>query len=143
MAEPPNTPARTFTVEQANALLPQVLPRLERLQALHRRVAQMNEQLEAAMQKASQGNGYSLEALHRDVEELTQRQVRSLEEFQLALAQLEETGCVLKDLAQGLVDFYGVRDGELVFLCWRQGEDRIRYWHALAAGFAGRQPINA
>ena len=49
------------------------------------------------------------------------------------MRQLEELGCVLKDLAQGLVDFYVMREGELVFLCWKQGEERIRFWHPLEA----------
>jgi hypothetical protein len=42
---------------------------------------------------------------------------------------------------QGLVDFRSVRNGEEVYLCWRQGEERISHWHTLESGFAGRQPI--
>ena len=48
----------------------------------------------------------------------------------------------LKDPRTGLVDFRSVRDGRVVYLCWRLGEDRIRYWHDLDAGFAGRQPLD-
>ena len=32
-----------------------------------------------------------------------------------------------------------LRDGREVYLCWRLGEDRIRFWHDLDGGFAGRQ----
>jgi hypothetical protein len=39
------------------------------------------------------------------------------------------------------VDFYGLQEGRLVFLCWRLGEDRVTHWHELDAGFAGRQEI--
>jgi hypothetical protein len=28
-----------------------------------------------------------------------------------------------------------------VFLCWKLGEDEIRYWHTLDGGFAGRQEL--
>jgi hypothetical protein len=39
------------------------------------------------------------------------------------------------------VDFYGRRDGEVVYLCWRDGEDRVAHWHTLGSGFAGRRPL--
>jgi hypothetical protein len=58
------------------------------------------------------------------------------------LQELEAIGCVFKGFDAGLVDFFSLRDDRPVFLCWRLGEDRIRYWHELDAGFAGRQPID-
>jgi hypothetical protein len=27
-------------------------------------------------------------------------------------------------------------------LCWRLGEDRIRFWHRQDEGFAGRKPLD-
>jgi hypothetical protein len=50
-------------------------------------------------------------------------------------------GVELKDIEEGLVDFRSMRDGRIVYLCWRQGEDTIAFWHELDAGFAGRQPL--
>jgi hypothetical protein len=47
----------------------------------------------------------------------------------------------VKDLEQGLVDFYAVMDGEPVFLCWQFGEPAVTHWHGIDEGFAGRQPI--
>jgi hypothetical protein len=44
-------------------------------------------------------------------------------------------------VSTGLVDFRTMRDGRAVYLCWRLGEDAIRYWHELDAGFAGRRPL--
>ena len=55
--------------------------------------------------------------------------------------ELESLGCFLKDPEIGLVDFYGELGGEIVYLCWRFGEDRIRFWHGLHTGYSGRQPI--
>ena len=43
----------------------------------------------------------------------------------------------------GLIDFYGLLDDRLIFLCWRYGEERISHWHEVDAGFADRQPIAA
>jgi hypothetical protein len=50
-------------------------------------------------------------------------------------------GVQLKDFDSGLCDFPHLRDGRVVLLCWKQGEDRIAWWHEVEAGFAGRQPL--
>lgn len=55
--------------------------------------------------------------------------------------ELNEIGCQLKDWQRGLVDFPAVRAGRAVFLCWALGEESVRFWHEIDAGFAGRQPI--
>ena len=62
-------------------------------------------------------------------------------QFNQRLEVLEDMGCQVKDLNQGLVDFFSVRDGRLVYLCWKEGEEAIRHWHTLDGGFRGRQPI--
>ena len=49
---------------------------------------------------------------------------------------------IAKGIEAGLVDFYGLRDDRLVYLCWRLGEERITHWHDLDAGVDGRRPID-
>ncbi|MBI3027736.1 DUF2203 domain-containing protein [Candidatus Woesearchaeota archaeon] len=62
-------------------------------------------------------------------------------EFYKELENLEKTGCVLKDLEQGLVDFYCKFEGRDIFLCWKLGEEKVKAWHEADDGFAGRKPI--
>ena len=62
-------------------------------------------------------------------------------EFYKELEKLEKTGCLLKDLEQGLVDFYCKFEGRDIFLCWKLGEDKVKAWHEVDAGFTGRQSI--
>jgi len=40
------------------------------------------------------------------------------------------------------LDFPSIIDNEEVYLCWKLGEDRIRYYHRQDEGFAGRKPID-
>jgi hypothetical protein len=47
----------------------------------------------------------------------------------------------LKDASTGLVDFLGERDGEVVELCWRLGEESVSNWHRIGDGYPGRQPL--
>lgn len=62
------------------------------------------------------------------------------EKVQAELQQLEDLGIEIK-APDGLVDFRSLRDGEVVYLCWRFGEDSITHWHRIDAGFAGRRAI--
>ena len=135
-------PQQLFTVEEANRVVGQVAPLIEQLQGLQRSILKTNDQLNEEVQKLSIGNGHPLKELQARIEQLTRHQLDLLEAFQSALQQLQDLGCVLKDLDGGLVDFYSMRQGEVVFLCWRVGEERIRFWHGLEEGFAGRQPLD-
>ena len=93
---------------------------------------------EVAAEPVAEGDanvlGKRLYALMDDADHL-------IEVIQATVDELESLGCELKDVQQGLVDFRSVRNGEEVYLCWRQGEERISHWHTLESGFAGRQPI--
>ena len=134
-------PPKVFTVEEANQLLSQVAPLVQQLQALQGSIVTTNQQLDEAVEKLAQGNGYPLREIKDQVTRLTEHQLRLVEAFQSALQQLESLGCFLKDLHLGLIDFYTLKGGELVFLCWRLGEEQIRFWHRVDDGFGGRQPL--
>lgn len=60
-----------------------------------------------------------------------------------ALNRIQETGCLVKDLDTGLVDFPALREGREVYLCWKLGEPGIEYWHGVEEGYAGRKPLDA
>ena len=58
------------------------------------------------------------------------------------LERILSTGCVIKDLEVGLLDFPAIIDNEEVYLCWKLGEDRIRFYHRQDEGFSGRKPLD-
>ena len=54
----------------------------------------------------------------------------------------EDQGIVLKGIDDGLIDFPCVRsNGDEVYLCYKSGEEQIRYWHTLTGGYSGRRPL--
>jgi hypothetical protein len=57
------------------------------------------------------------------------------------VARIHDLGCLVKDLEMGLVDFYGKHEGKTVFFCWQFGEAELVHFHALDAGFEGRQKL--
>jgi hypothetical protein len=59
-----------------------------------------------------------------------------------AIEAVQETGCLIKDLDIGLVDFPTLHKGVEVYLCWKLGEPAIEFWHGVDEGFRGRKPID-
>src|SRR5581483_11883040 len=64
------------------------------------------------------------------------------ERLKAALEEVQEIGCLIKDLDIGLIDFPTTYRGVEVYLCWKLGEDGIEYWHGVEEGFRGRKPID-
>lgn len=59
-----------------------------------------------------------------------------------AIEEVQELGCVIKDLDIGLVDFPTFFRGVEVYLCWKLGEPDIAFWHGVDEGFRGRKAID-
>lgn len=126
------TDIRFFTVEEANRTLPLVSRIIEDVIEENDRLQELLPNLKEVRMRARR-NPAAAEELNDLREEVATISAR-LERY---LKELGQVGCVFKG-PQGLIDFYSMRDGRPVFLCWRYGEDRIRYWHELDGGFAGR-----
>jgi hypothetical protein len=129
--------AHYFTREEAEALLPAIIPVLEQIRDQRRAMEQAESEL-GELQMQSKNNGHQL---HERTARVQQTLEQLIESLQGLAGQLEQFGCVLKDPDTGLIDFLSLRSGREIYLCWRIGEERILYWHYLDTGFAGRQPL--
>ena len=129
--------AHYFTREEAEALLPSIIPVLERIRDQRRALIEAESEL-GELQLQSKNNGHDLNERVARVQATMEQLIESLQE---SARQLETFGCVLKDPDTGLIDFLSLRSEQVIYLCWRLGEERILYWHTLAGGFAGRQPL--
>ncbi|NOJ27600.1 MAG: DUF2203 domain-containing protein [Nitrososphaera sp.] len=58
-----------------------------------------------------------------------------------AIEDLEGTGVMIKGVDEGLLDFPAKRFEEEVWLCWKAGEEEVRFWHGKDEGFMGRKPL--
>lgn len=124
---------KIFTVQEANALLPNVRIILAKIQRSHRRLTHYRDEVKKAAEAAEQGGGGIAEGVEY---------ASVLTELTVQLGELEGLGVQLKDFERGLVDFPSLRDGRVVLLCWQMGEgDELEWWHDVDAGFAGRTPL--
>lgn len=119
---------RLFTAEEANELLPTVAALVEQLRDAQREMEDRHDQVTSIV--AGNGGGEPGTAF-----------LEATQTAATAIAQLEGLGTVVRDPSTGLIDFPSMRDGEVVFLCWRIGEDRVAWWHPVDTGIAGRQPL--
>ncbi len=130
---------RTYGVEEANQALAQVRPLVERIVAASEKLPDLEDQVRISRYRVSRPD-----PAHDDrvrLEGLEQELSKTERELAAAAIALQEMGVQLKDARTGLVDFLTQREGELVELCWRLGEDRVGHWHRIGEGFAGRKPL--
>ncbi len=137
----PYAPARLFTVDEANALLPrltEVFRRIDPKLARLREIEDLVEDAEAYWHSSGDGMPVDERATHdRLVVQAADARTGVEREF----AEIRGLGCELKDAQQGLVDFPSRIDGGIAYLCWQRGEAAVGHWHSLETGFAGRRPL--
>jgi hypothetical protein len=131
---------RTFTLEEAQALLPV-------LESLLRTATDGKQLVESADQEFQElahrvflrgGILVNIVSMARRKAEREKASQRAKD----AIAEIDATGVQVKDLDIGLLDFPCRVEGQTVLLCWRLGEKRITNWHGVSEGFAGRKPID-
>jgi hypothetical protein len=123
---------KLFTIEEANAMLPELRAKLKRIQELYAGIGELREDAKAAAAASEFGGGM----------EGGSGYVRSLYEVGKITTEINDAGVQLKDYTRGLIDFPCRRGDRIVLLCWQLDEgDEITWWHDPDAGFAGRQPL--
>lgn len=131
---------KLFTLREAERTRQELEPLLIEAMEARRRAAEMQSSLARLAGRIMMAGGlllrYEDAARKRAILDKLNQQVES------ALDQIHSTGCVVKDLDSGLLDFPSLLDNQEVYLCWRLGEDRIRFYHGLKEGFAGRKPLD-
>jgi hypothetical protein len=132
--------SKTFTLGEAQTLLPVLEALLRRAQTAGARAGELEMEMQQLSYRIFLSGG-----MHVDVTAAARRRAereKALQEAKDTLAEIEEIGVQVKDLEQGLLDFPSVMDGRAVLLCWKLGEKEIGYWHSPEDGFAERKPLD-
>lgn len=132
--------SKYFSLTEAERLRVQLEPILIEAMESRRKMSDVDDKINALAQKISRSGGLSVSYEKAARQRLERNQLE--QGIQSALERIIETGCVVKDLDVGLLDFPARIDDEDVYLCWKLGEDRIRFYHRQDEGFSGRKPID-
>lgn len=122
---------RYFTVDEANALLPEIKPLMAALLERRAKIVGSRHEITGILEDLNSNMGSpAASAMTLDFMAIEQ-----------LLARIRAYGCQVKDLNVGLLDFLAEIDGREVYLCWRFGEERIEHYHDLHTGFMSRQRL--
>lgn len=123
---------RLFSREEAERMLPLV-------RSIVRGMMEDHAERQALLERLGPGAGApgseDVARSRREIDALTDRLVEGARE-------LERLGTEFKGIELGLVDFPTLHEGQLAYLCWQYGEERIRFWHPVETGYAGRQALD-
>jgi hypothetical protein len=125
------SPDRVFSLFEANQLIPQLQSHLSTVQQGKTVLLRTREEVRKASANASLGGGTSV-GIHY---------VKSLQSISTNIHAILELGVAVKDIDLGLCDFPHVRDGRVVYLCWKFGEKEILWWHEVTTGYKDRCPL--
>lgn len=129
---------RTFTPDEANALLAEVRPLVEAM-VDHRATLLAVSARRAEVHAKIEGNGGGIDG--GEIGRLDAAGHAAGAGLAEAVERLGSLGVLVKDVDAGLVDFPAVHGDRPVLLCWQLGEDRVGWWHGPDDGFAGRRPL--
>ena len=122
-----------FSVNDANEILPLVIKKFNYAKKTKAEVMKMEQQLTSEITPTTSLEEYT--AIKRKLNS-------SITKFYQSIEDLENTGVSLKGLDEGLLDFPAKRFDEEIWLCWKDGETEIKFWHEKDTGFMGRKPIS-
>jgi hypothetical protein len=130
---------RLFTLTEAERTRRELEPVLIEAIEVRRKIAPLEEELGALAARIQWLGGMLVP--YEETARVRFDRDRLAESLRAALERISSTGCVVKDLDIGLLDFPTLINNEEVYLCWRLGEERIRFWHRQDEGFTSRKPI--
>lgn len=132
--------SKTFTLSEAQTLLPVVEALLRKTQAAATQAGELEREMQQLSQRIFLSGG-----MHVDISAAARRRAerdKAVQEAKDTLAEIDSIGVQVKDLEQGLLDFPSLMDGKPILLCWKLGEPTIAHWHTEEEGFAGRKPLD-
>ena len=138
MSNEENQP-KLFTLTEAERTRRELEPILIEAIEVRRKIAPLDEELGALAARIQWLGG--MQVPYEETARVRVDRDRLADSLQSAIEKISAAGCVVKDLDIGLIDFPALINNEEVYLCWRLGEERIRYWHRQDEGFTARKLI--
>jgi hypothetical protein len=132
---------RVFTIEQVADLVPKLESLFSRLDGIRERLRTLTIRANALELIWGHQVHVKTNPDHGEFAHYLTEMKQSEDEVETLTKRVARLGGQVKSVDPPLVDFYGVREGRLVFWCWTRGETRVEHWHHVDQGFANRQPV--
>jgi hypothetical protein len=127
-----------FTLDEARKHVPWLAQLFADLRPLRERAQELGAETRALEQRIGSNGGSTTRDRLEQQRGLLDEVVGQIN---VKADAISERGILVKGIEPGLVDFPSLREGREVYLCWREGEAQIDFWHEVDTGFPGRQPL--
>lgn len=117
---------KTYTVDEARGLIPQVRRQTEKIVAVRADLAELTLELRDGG-SSPQGGIAEAKALEAQLDDL--------------VSWFTARDIEVKGIAPVLVDFPAELDGQSVRLCWLENEPELGWYHRTELGFLARRPL--
>ena len=131
---------RTFTLQEAQVLLPVLETLLKKAIEGKKLIEQVDEDFQQVANRIFLSGG--CEVVVASLARRKAEKDHAAQRVKDALAEIDATGVQVKDLDIGLLDFPCMVEDQVILLCWKLGEKSIEHWHGVEEGFRGRKPID-
>jgi len=123
-----------FTLKEANAILPTVIEKFKHIVNIKSEVSRIQSDIETDPKYMANFKDYVYKKQELNL---------AITNFYKSIEDLESMGVMIKSIEQGLLDFPSLRFNEEMWLCWKEGETEIKFWHGKEEGFNGRKPVES
>jgi hypothetical protein len=125
---------RYFTAQEIDALIPRLEKIFEHVESCRSRAAELAAQTLAIQESDDAADIAQTQMKRSQVQFL-------LEAIQQDIDDVQRLGGITKDIEMGLVDFLGDVEDQDVWLCWKNGQRQVRFWHSLESGYRQRRAL--
>jgi hypothetical protein len=132
--------SKRFTLAEAQRLIPQVDRLLRDAVALKTEYDDAEKAIQSMSERVMMMGGMVVD--RNQALESRNRRDSAAGRLRAAIDEVQEIGCIVKDLDMGLIDFPTMFRGVEVYMCWKLGETAIGFWHGVDEGFRGRKAID-
>ena len=122
-----------FTISEANKILPSVIEKFKTVVNYKNQIVKMEQELNTTLMPNTTFEQYA---------KVKHNLNSTVTKFYQSIEELENTRVVIKGIEEGLLDFPSKRFDDEIWLCWKDGETEIKFWHEKDSGFNGRKPIS-
>jgi len=133
---------RVFSLEEANRLVPHLDELTARLLQKKTEMQKKHDQIlildliageKAKDHESADGKEYISKSAELEALILS---------FEDDILEINRLGCYLRDINKGSIDFFSIRNHQLVYLNWLRGEPEIRHYHDVDSHFTKRKALD-
>lgn len=125
-----------FNLDEAEELIPSISPLLRRARQLKQELDTYEFVVERNLSSDGEESLLDLIGNEPDAEFHDLR-----ENFYRIIETIESRGGLVRNIDEGLIDFYSRFEGREIFLTWQVGDRRIRHWHDIDEDVWNRKEI--